>query len=127
MLTQQNRPLVFAYIRLGPPTICDVEFVDWDGTLLKSESVYHGSAATAPDDPDNKTGGYFIGWDVDFSEITDDLTVTALYERIPVTFININATPLVTVLCNVIMKINPEKGIYVLYAGSIPEEVSVIL
>ena len=28
---------------------------------------------------------------------------------------------------NVIMKINPEKGIYVLYAGNIPEEVSVIL
>ena len=28
---------------------------------------------------------------------------------------------------NVIMKINPEKGVYVRYIGKIPEEVSVIL
>ena len=58
---------------------CLVTFVDWDGTVLSSVSVVPGEAATAPADPTR--GGYtFIGWDKDFSAVTDHMTVTAQYQ-----------------------------------------------
>ena len=57
-----------------------VRFYDWDGTLLKSQRVLKGSAATAPADP-VREGYTFIGWDKDFSNVQSDLTVTALYEQ----------------------------------------------
>ena len=56
-----------------------VTFKDWDGTVLKTEIVNNGSAATAPDEP-TRPDYAFIGWDEDFSNITSDLTVTAQYE-----------------------------------------------
>ncbi len=55
-----------------------VEFRDWNGALLKSESVAHGGAATAPADP-SRTGYSFSGWDVPFGNVTAALTVTAQY------------------------------------------------
>ena len=58
-----------------------VIFKDDDGTTLNSQNVNHGSAAIAPSDPSK--GGYtFIGWDIDFSNVTNDLIVTAQYEKI---------------------------------------------
>ena len=57
-----------------------VRFCDWDGTLLKSQRVLKGSAATAPADP-VREGYTFIGWDKDFSNVQSDLTVTAQYEQ----------------------------------------------
>ena len=57
-----------------------VNFIDWDGTLLKSQRVLKGSAATAPVDP-VREGYMFTGWDKDFSNVQSDLTVTALYEQ----------------------------------------------
>ena len=56
-----------------------VEFRDWDGTVLKTETVNHGSAAVAPEDP-YREGYTFIGWDVDFNSVKEDLIVTAQYE-----------------------------------------------
>lgn len=55
-----------------------VTFVDWDGTVLDTQTVSYGNAATAPADP-VRPGYTFAGWDVDFSHITSDLTVTAQY------------------------------------------------
>jgi len=55
-----------------------VTFRDWDGTELKSQSVDHGSAATAPADPVRELYT-FTGWDADFAAVTGDLTITALY------------------------------------------------
>jgi uncharacterized repeat protein (TIGR02543 family) len=53
--------------------------MDWDGTVLSSVSVAPGEAATAPADP-TREGYTFIGWDKDFSAVTDHMTVTAQYQ-----------------------------------------------
>ena len=58
---------------------CLVTFMDWDGTVLSSVSVAPGEAATAPADP-IREGYTFIGWDKDFSAVTDHMTVTAQYQ-----------------------------------------------
>ncbi len=56
-----------------------VIFLDWDGSELSSQQVEHGSDATAPPDP-SRVGYTFTGWDVDFTNVTTDLVVTALYQ-----------------------------------------------
>ena len=55
-----------------------VTFKDWDGTVLSTQTVEHGSAATAPADP-TREGYTFAGWDVAFNNVTSDLVVTATY------------------------------------------------
>ncbi len=55
-----------------------VTFLDWDGTVLSVQEVDYGAAAQAPADP-VREGYSFTGWDVDFSSVTSDLTVTAQY------------------------------------------------
>ena len=65
-----------------------VSFVDYNGTILKTENVMTGTAATAPSDP-SREGYDFVGWDTEFSSITSDLRVTARYQikRYTVTFV----------------------------------------
>ena len=56
-----------------------VTFVDKDGKELSKVTVEKDAAATAPEAP--AVEGYeFKGWDKDFSKVTEDLTVKALYE-----------------------------------------------
>ena len=57
-----------------------VVFVDWNGTVLKTETVALGKAAVAPANP-VRTGWTFTGWDKNFSNIVGDLTVTAQYKK----------------------------------------------
>lgn len=57
-----------------------VEFIDWDDTLLKSDSVDWNTAAIAPSEPLHRKGYTFKGWDKDFEHVTSDLTIKALYE-----------------------------------------------
>ena len=62
-----------------------VVFVDRNGKTIKSENVKENEDATAPTEEEmqaHEIEGYtFTGeWDVPFSSITSDLTVTALYE-----------------------------------------------
>ncbi len=57
-----------------------VTFVDWNGNTLKTETVEAGKAATAPANP-SREGYTFTGWDVEFSNVTTDLTVTAQYQK----------------------------------------------
>lgn len=55
-----------------------VTFMDGK-TVLKTEKVQHGSAATAPEVP-KKDGKTFSKWDKDFSKVTSDLTINAVYD-----------------------------------------------
>ena len=64
-----------------PKSTYTVIFKDWDGFVLKTQTVEEGSSATAPSNP-TRAGYIFIGWDVAFDNITSDLTVTAQYEKI---------------------------------------------
>ena len=60
------------------PTEYTVTFKDWDGTVLKTQTVEAGGAATAPADP-TRTGYTFTGWDVAFNNVQSNLVVTAQY------------------------------------------------
>ena len=57
-----------------------VTFVDYDGTILKVESVEEGSSAIAPTNP-TRAGYTFIGWDKEYDNITAETTITATYEQ----------------------------------------------
>ena len=57
-----------------------VTFLDKDGKQIgEAQTVEHGESATAPTAPD-VTGYTFDKWDKDFTEVTSDLTVQALYK-----------------------------------------------
>ncbi|MDR1764862.1 MAG: InlB B-repeat-containing protein, partial [Lachnospiraceae bacterium] len=53
-----------------------VRFLDFDGTVLSSQSVSYGSAATAPTDP-TRSGYAFTGWSPDYTNITADVDIYA--------------------------------------------------
>ncbi|MBR5718773.1 MAG: S8 family serine peptidase [Clostridia bacterium] len=61
-------------------TTFTVVFKDWDGTVLKTEQVAEGGAATAPNNP-TREGYTFTGWDKTFNNITADTVVTAQYTQ----------------------------------------------
>ena len=73
-----------------------VTFVDYDGNVLDEQIIPKGSDAVAPDDPDNYYGYHFVGWDKGFTNVTEDLTVTAEYEinTYSVTFVDWDGTEL---------------------------------
>ena len=61
-----------------------VRFVDWDGTLLKSQRVRPGADASAPDNP-SREGYTFNNWNRNFTNVHSDITVTAQYTIKPQT------------------------------------------
>ena len=58
-----------------------VVFKDWDGTILKTETVAAGKSATAPTAPDRE-GYVFSKWDKIFTNVTSNMIVTAQYTKI---------------------------------------------
>ena len=60
-----------------------VTFVDYDGTVIDTQTVDWNTGATAPDDPERE-GYEFTEWDVPFDTITADTTVTAQYDELTV-------------------------------------------
>lgn len=59
----------------------EVIFKDENGNILKTETVEEGESATAPNAP-TKEGYNFVGWDKDFTNVTENLEVKPLYEAI---------------------------------------------
>ena len=57
-----------------------VRFYDWDGTLLSEQQVHYGQAAEAPADP-AREGYTFLGWSEDFSDVTIDKYIVAMYHN----------------------------------------------
>ena len=66
-----------------------VTFLGADGTVLKTETVEWGKAATAPEPPEAEEGFVFAGWNRAFDRVAENLTVTATYgKKTSVTFVN---------------------------------------
>ena len=69
-----------------------VKFVDKDGNQIGEEqTIDYGKSATAPDTVSIPTveGYKFAGWDKDFSNVTENMTVTAVYHKLyDVTFVD---------------------------------------
>lgn len=57
-----------------------VVFKDFDGREIHKETVEEGQGANAPNHP-SREGYIFEKWDQDFSNVTKDLTVTAIYRE----------------------------------------------
>ena len=76
-------------------TVYTVTFKDWNGDVIKTETVVRGEGAVAPADP-TLTGYSFTGWDKSFGIVESDLTVTATYiaKKYTVTFLMPNGTVL---------------------------------
>ncbi len=64
-----------------------VTFLDGDGKALKTESVKHGFSVTPPEvdeiyfDWDQKKGFRFTGWSTSYKNVTENITVEALYQE----------------------------------------------
>ena len=56
-----------------------VTFMDGEKVLATFTNVTHGDTVTAPEVPE-KDGKTFIKWDTDFSKVTSDLTINAVYD-----------------------------------------------
>jgi len=58
-----------------------VSFVDWNGTLLKQETVPYGGSATPPDDP-ARDRYEFVSWTGRYENVTRNEYVYAKYRRV---------------------------------------------
>jgi len=59
-----------------------VTFLDFDGTVISTQQVIEGTLATEPESP-VREGYKFIGWDKEFTSVTEDIVITAEYSIIP--------------------------------------------
>ena len=85
-------------ITVNEPVTYSVTFKDYDGTVLKQQTgILAGGFATAPATP-TRTGYTFSGWDKSYSNVAEDLVVTATYtiNTYTVTFKNWNGDVLST-------------------------------
>lgn len=65
-----------------PPTTYNIRFLDYDGTILKTQTVEEGNTPTAPNDP-TRTDYNFTGWSPTISPATQDQDYTATYTQKP--------------------------------------------
>lgn len=94
IVTYQNgetEDLGYVGVEVEPPQYT-VTFYDLSGNVLKTETLYRGKSATAPQAPavEDKT---FSRWDTDFSDVQSDLAVRPVYgdkAAYTVTFTDVN-------------------------------------
>ena len=64
-----------------------VTFINYDGTIISTQTVAHGHAAVAPDDPvkpsSDKYRYEFVEWGLDFSSVDCNMTIAPVFEKIP--------------------------------------------
>lgn len=73
---------VFSKTEIPKPVYYTVTFSDGLGKTLKTQKVERGHAATAPAKP-SRSGYTFTGWDKSFSNVTQNMTVTAQWKKNP--------------------------------------------
>ncbi len=74
---------IYVEASVAPVSKYTVKFIGYNNEVLKTEIVEKGSAAAAPSAP--SVDGYkFIGWDKEFDNVTSNLEVKAIYEKIVV-------------------------------------------
>lgn len=82
---EQLSAVHYGFEQIGLEQKYKVTFVDYDGTVLKEQTVPYGGKAEFPEDPfrapDSEHAYEFSGWSIDPSNVTEDLTVTAQYEE----------------------------------------------
>ena len=78
VIDEPDKEIIFVYDKVFHV----VTFQLPDGTELKVERVAHHGRATAPNDP-VLDGLSFTGWDCDYSDVVDDLVVTAMFKETP--------------------------------------------
>lgn len=61
-----------------------VTFLDWDNSILCTQSIMQGDQAIAPQTPERE-GYNFIGWSDTYTNIQSNLTITARYEPSSIT------------------------------------------
>jgi len=88
VFTKQGYAPVTIYLASGGFTNRDVQmtpeytvtFADWDGKALVERAVLYGEAAKAPFKNPARKDWTFAGWDKDFSAVTGNMVVKALYK-----------------------------------------------
>ena len=71
----ENTEITAKYKRLYKVT-----FKDYDGTILKEENVVEGESAIPPSNP-TKDGYIFVGWNKQYTNINEDITIEAEYRN----------------------------------------------
>ena len=61
-------------------TTYTVRFLDWDNSVISTQTVTRGGSATAPPNP-TRDGYTFTGWLGDYTNITADTDIVASYEK----------------------------------------------
>ena len=57
-----------------------VTFKDWDGSVLKTQTVASGGSATPPSNP-TRDGYTFSGWSGNYTNVTADVDIIAQYTQ----------------------------------------------
>ena len=73
-----NDGTVGADVSFTAEALYTVRFLDWDGTVLSTQTVLAGEDAVAPAFPSH-SGYYFAGWDREFTNVQANIDVTAQY------------------------------------------------
>ena len=78
-----------------------VRFLDWDNTVLNTQTINHGDSATPPANP-SRVGYDFSGWEGTYTNITSDVDIKATYtiKTYTVRFLDWNDTVLDTQTIN---------------------------